>query len=108
MARMVLSRTVETITVVVDAAAPHANRSNYRTSPMKNLPPPAFKKVWWRAPALIAVTFLASCANYDFGEVHPVLVTDGIHDWIGQNSAGPRVPPSRFEYTDDERALRDL
>ena len=58
---------------------------------------------------LIGVTFLAGCANYDFGEVHPVLVTDGIHDWIGQDSGGPkRVPPSRFEYTDDERALRDL
>src|SRR5262245_64104688 len=75
---------------------------------MKNLPPPAFKKVWWQAPALIAVTFLAGCATYSFVECQPVLVTDGIHDWIGQNSAGPRVPPSRFEYTDDERALRDL
>jgi hypothetical protein len=58
---------------------------------------------------LIGVTFLAGCVNSDFGEVNPVLVTDGIHDWIGRDSGGPnRVPPSRFEYTDDERALRDL
>jgi hypothetical protein len=99
---------VGTITVVAAAAALHANRSNHRTSPMKNLPPPALKKVWRQTLALIAVTFLAGCANYNFGEINPELVTDGIHDWIGQNSAGPRVPPSRFEYTDDERALRDL
>jgi len=75
---------------------------------MRNLPPPALRKVWRQAIVLITVTFLAGCANYDFGEVHPVLVTDGIHDWLGQNSGGPKVPPSRFEYTDDERALRDL
>jgi hypothetical protein len=75
---------------------------------MRNLPPPALKKVWRQTLVLIAVTFLSGCANYDFGEVHPVLVTDGIHDWLGQNAGGPKVPPSRFEYTDDERALRDL
>ena len=75
---------------------------------MRNFPPPALRKGWWQAFAVVPVMFLAGCANYDFGEVHPVLVTDGIHDWIGQNSGGPKVPPSRFEYTDDERALRDL
>lgn len=77
--------------------------------PMINLPPPALRKMWRQALVLTIATFLAGCANHDFGEVHPVLVTDGIHDWIGRDSDGPkRVPPSRFEYTDDERALRDL
>lgn len=105
---MVLSHIVGTTTAVVDVVAPHANRFNHRTSPMRYLPLPALKNVWRQTLVLLAAAFLAGCANYDFGEVHPVLVTDGIHDWIGQNSAGPRVPPSRFEYTDDERALRDL
>lgn len=77
---------------------------------MRNfLPPPTRKKVWRQAIVLTAYAFLAGCANSDFGEVHPVLVTDGIHDWVGRDSSGPHpVPPSRFEYTDDERALRDL
>jgi hypothetical protein len=76
---------------------------------MRNLAPPTLKKLWRQSLVLIGFTFLAGCANHDFGEVHPVLVTDGIHDWIGRNSSGRnRVPPSRFEYTDDERALRDL
>ena len=99
---------METITAAVGAAAPHAEPAS-RTTPMINLPPPALKKVWRQALALTIVTVLAGCANHDFGEVHPVLVTDGIHDWIGRDSGRPkRVPPSRFEYTDDERALRDL
>ncbi|HZP70883.1 MAG TPA: hypothetical protein VFB29_13135 [Pseudolabrys sp.] len=73
------------------------------------LPPPARPNVWRQAVALAVCAFLAACANYDFGEVHPVLVTDGIHDWVGRESGGQNpVPASRFEYTDDERALRDL
>ena len=108
MAQMVLSRIVGTITAAVGGAGPHADRASQIT-PMRNSPPPALKKVWRQALALIIVTFLAGCANHDFGEVNPVLVTDGIHDWIGRDSGGPkRIPPSRFEYTDDERALRDL
>jgi hypothetical protein len=76
---------------------------------MKNLQPPALKKVWRQALVLIGFSVFAGCANSDFGEVNPVLVTDGIHDWIGRDSGGRnRIPPSRFEYTDDERALRDL
>jgi hypothetical protein len=77
---------------------------------MRNLPPPALKRLRRHLLVLIGFAFLAGCANHDFGEVHPVLVTDGIHDWIGRDSGGgrTRVPPSRFEYTDDERALRDL
>lgn len=74
-----------------------------------SVPPPALVKIWRPAFVLTVSAFLAGCANYDFGEVHPVLVTDGIHDWIGRDSGGPNpVPVSRFEYTDDERALRDL
>jgi len=69
----------------------------------------ALRKIWRQALTLAVFAFVGGCANYDFGEVHPVLVTDGIHDWIGRESGGPNpVPPSRFEYTDDERALRDL
>jgi uncharacterized protein YukE len=76
---------------------------------MRKSSPPVKKKIWRPTLALAIVMLLGGCANYDFGEVHPVLVTDGIHDWIGRDSGGPdRVPPSRFEYTDDERALRDL
>ena len=52
--------------------------------------------------ALAAFSLLAGCtANGDFGEVRPTLVSDGIHDWVGQ-------PTSSFEFTDDERQLRDL
>ena len=77
---------------------------------MNNRPaPPARLSVGRRLLAPAIFMFLAGCANHDFGEVHPVLVTDGIHDWIGRDTRGPNpVPPSRFEYTDDERALRDL
>src|SRR4029078_8090424 len=76
---------------------------------MRHSPPPALNKVWRQTLVLIGAALLAGCANYDFGEVHPVFVTDGLHDWLGRDSGAPkRVPPSRFEYTDDERALRDL
>ena len=76
---------------------------------MRHSLPSALNKVMRQALLFTGLTFLAGCANYDFGEVHPVLVTDGIHDWLGRDSGAPkRVPPSRFEYTDDERALRDL
>lgn len=58
--------------------------------------------------ALIALTLLAGCGvNSDFGEVNPTLVSDGIHDWVGRDAVAPR-PPSTFQYTDDERAMRDL
>jgi hypothetical protein len=81
-----------------------------KKSPMNSLSlPQARSDVWRRALALAALVCLAGCANHDFGEVHPVLVTDGIHDWIGRDSGGPNpVPASRFEFTDDERTLRDL
>jgi hypothetical protein len=76
---------------------------------MKILPQPRTPTEAWRMFALAALTLLAGCANGDFGEINPTLVTDGIHDWIGRSSpASNPIPPSKFEYTDDERELRDL
>ena len=34
---------------------------------------------------LASLGLLTGCANSDFGEVNPTLVTDGIHDWIGRD-----------------------
>ena len=52
---------------------------------------------------------LSGCANSDFGEVRPFLVTDGIHDWGGPAAiAGTKASPSNLELTGDERELRDL
>lgn len=52
---------------------------------------------------------LGGCANGDFGEVHPFLVADCIHDWVGPAAiTGTKASPSSFELTDDERQLRDL
>ena len=53
------------------------------------------------------LALLAGCANSDFGEVNQTLVTDDIHDWLGRNAPPANAEPSNFEYTDDERALRD-
>jgi hypothetical protein len=54
------------------------------------------------AIAFAALSLLAGCAaNGDFGEVRPTLVSDSIHDWLP-----PRT--SAFEFTDDERQMRDL
>jgi hypothetical protein len=60
--------------------------------------------------ALLLAAMLAACApNGDFGEVRPMLVSDGMHDWLGRDAAGGRPTwPSSFELTDDERQLRDL
>ena len=57
--------------------------------------------------ALCTGGMLGGCANSDFGEVNQTLVTNGIHDWIGRGAPPPKAEPSKFEYTDDERALRD-
>src|ERR1700690_4229047 len=58
--------------------------------------------------ALAAILPLAGCGtpNGDFGEVQPYLVSDGIHDWVGPYATG--LVASKFDLTDDERALRDL
>jgi hypothetical protein len=74
---------------------------------MKILPQPPKLMVAWRRHVLVfaSLGLLSACANSDFGEVNPVLVTDGIHDWVGR-PAKPALQ-SKFEFTDDERALRD-
>jgi hypothetical protein len=56
---------------------------------------------------LAAFGLISGCANSDFGRVNQTLVTDGIHDWIGRDAPPAKSKPSTFEYTDDERALRD-
>ena len=43
------------------------------------------------AGVFASLGLLSACANSDFGEVNPVLVTDGIHDWIGRDRS--TVPP---------------
>jgi hypothetical protein len=75
---------------------------------MKILPPPL--RVFARRHLCVfgALVFLGGCASSDFGELNQTLVTDGIHDWLGRDSLKSHpVPASTFEYTDDERALRD-
>jgi hypothetical protein len=76
---------------------------------MNNLPqPPARIQRWRPVCVLAAVTLLAGCARGEFNEIYSGWVTDGIHDWVGRDTAAKRpVPPSAFEFTDDERALRD-
>jgi hypothetical protein len=78
---------------------------------MKILLPPLRLHAWRPLCALCALgvlALLAGCANSDFGELNSTLVTDGIHDWLGRDSLKSHpVPASAFEYTDDERALRD-
>lgn len=61
------------------------------------------------AGAVFAISFLAGCANGDFGRVRPSLVHDHIHDWIGTDTVGPPDKAGfRPGLTDDERQLRDL
>jgi len=78
-----------------------------------NYPPRAQKQKYFLrqkyiyACLLAASGMLGGCANSDFGEVNQTLVTNGIHDWIGRGAPPAKAEPSKFEYTDDERALRD-
>ena len=77
---------------------------------MRNPPPPLTRAFIWRRHFFVTAAFLllAGCGtpNGDFGEVRPTLVSDGMHDWVGPYATGS--VPSKFELTDDERALRDL
>ena len=77
---------------------------------MRNLPPPHTQALIWRrrVMAFVVLSLLGGCGtpNGDFGEVRPTLVSDGMHDWVGPYATGS--VPSKFELTDDERALRDL
>jgi hypothetical protein len=63
------------------------------------------------APAIIiALVVLAGCSSLgDFDRLHPVLVTDDIHAWVGQEAAVRAVAPiSLYHLTEEERTLRDL
>jgi len=75
---------------------------------MRNPPPLTQAFIWRRRVMAFAVlSLLGGCGTTsDFGEVQPYLVSDGIHDWVGPYATGS--VPSKFELTDDERALRDL
>ncbi len=60
--------------------------------------------------ALLALLMLPACSSTaDFGRLNPVLVTDDIHAWIGEEAAASAgAPISGNNLTDDERTLRDL
>ena len=60
--------------------------------------------------ALLGMIALTGCTSIgDFGRLQPDLVTDGIHDWVGQEAAlQAGAPISANRLTDDERTLRDL
>jgi hypothetical protein len=77
---------------------------------MRNPPPPLTQALIWRrrVMAFAILSLLGGCGtpNGDFGEVQPYLASDGIHDWVGPYATGSVA--SKFDLTDDERALRDL
>lgn len=76
---------------------------------MRNPPPLAQAFIWRRrALAFAVLSLLGGCGtpNGDFGEVQPYLVGDNVHDWVGPYATGSVA--SKFDLTDDERALRDL
>ncbi len=64
-----------------------------------------------KAPsAVIVFLLLAGCSSLgDFDRLHPVLVTDDIHAWVGQGAAARAgTPISLYHLTEEERTLRDL
>lgn len=104
MARMVSSRIRATTPGAVAGAASHADDVD---TPMELSRQPLRHRVSIRrALVLAALLTLAGCAQGDFEEIHPSLVRDDIHDWIGRDTKPGQ--PSTFQYTDDERLLRDL
>jgi hypothetical protein len=54
---------------------------------------------------LAAFGLISGCANSDFGRVNQILVTDGIHDWIGRDAPPAKSKPSTFEYVDDYNSI---
>lgn len=60
--------------------------------------------------ALLALLALTGCSSIgDFGRLKTDLVTDDIHDWVGEDAAlSAGAPISADNLTDDERMLRDL
>ncbi len=65
-----------------------------------------------RAPclAVLVLLVLSGCTSIgDFGRLSDPLVTDGIHDWVGEQAAASvGAPISADNLTDDEHTLRDL
>jgi hypothetical protein len=63
----------------------------------------------WSIGALLGAA-LAGCSSIgDFGRLKPSLVSDDIHDWVGQEAAARAgAAISAAPLTDDERLLRDL
>jgi hypothetical protein len=62
------------------------------------------------ALAVLAFVVLSGCSSIgDLGQLDPTPVSDGIHDWVGQQAAARGgAPISAFNLTDDEHTLRDL
>ncbi len=60
--------------------------------------------------AVLALLVLSGCSSIgDLGELNPHPVSDGIHDWVGQEAAlRGGAPISAYNLTDDEHTLRDV
>lgn len=60
--------------------------------------------------AVLPLLLLPGCSSIgDFGRLQPPLVTDDIHDWVGQEAAARAgAPISLYNLTEEERKLRDL
>jgi hypothetical protein len=60
--------------------------------------------------AVLALVVLPGCSSIgDLGQLDPAPVSDGIHDWVGQQAAfRGGAPISAFNLSDDEHTLRDL
>jgi hypothetical protein len=59
--------------------------------------------------AVVSLLALSGCSSIgDLGALDPHPVSDGIHDWVGQEAAfRGGAPISAFNLTDDEHTLRD-
>jgi hypothetical protein len=76
------------------------------------MPPRAYGRCDPRSPvlAILALLVLCGCSSTgDFGRLHPDLVSDDIHAWVGRDAARMAgAPVSVNNLTDEERTLRDL
>src|SRR5262245_4806282 len=108
MDRMALNRIPATTRAAAAAVGPRAKRRLRQSVPMNVRALSLISIRFWRHAFLLAAFgLITGCASSDFGRVNQTLVTDGIHDWIGRDAPPAKGKPSTFEYTDDERALRD-
>jgi hypothetical protein len=100
------------VPAAADAAVLHADPNQQLNHPMQTppSPKPLAPILIRRAFAFSVLLLLGGCGTYgDFGELHPSLVRNDIHDWLSfEATEGQGTSPSKFELTDDERALRDL